>query len=230
MFTAIKDFVLKDIVLEVKNLRSINHLNQLHDSYLPWSGASIQPTALVFLLNDIMINNRKIMVECGAGISTIYVAALMKQLGDKSRKLYSIDHDKNWLSILEKELESQSLKNQVKLIHAPLKHSSYCLNEDYTWYDTEVLDEVAPKKDIDLLFIDGPPANKKGIEKSRYPALPYFRDKLSENFLVILDDATRKGEAFIANKWSTENNLSFKKSILEGNIFIGRKGSSYNVL
>ncbi|PWN07244.1 class I SAM-dependent methyltransferase [Rhodohalobacter mucosus] len=230
MFTAVKDFVLKDIVLEFKDMKCLHGLKDLHHSYIPWSGASIRPTALVYILNDIMINGRKTMVECGAGISTIYVAALLKQIGETDRMLYSIDHDNNWLSIIKKQLQDNDLEGFVKQIHAPLVHSDYCQDNTQTWYDPDIIRSAVGGRTIDLLFVDGPPANKKGFEESRYPALPFFKENLAENKTVLLDDADRKGEAKIAEKWAQELGLPFKKSILSGNMYICRHGDSYNVM
>ncbi|MDX1590495.1 MAG: class I SAM-dependent methyltransferase [Balneolaceae bacterium] len=230
MFTAVKDFILKDIVLEFKDMKCLHSLKDLHNSYVPWSGASIRPTALVYILNDIMINGRKVIVECGAGISTIYVAALLKQIGDEDRILYSIDHDENWLSIINKQLEEHDLLPYVKQVHAPLTHSEYCADSSLTWYDPKILEKAIDTEKIDLLFVDGPPANKEGFEESRYPALPFFNDRLSEEVTVLLDDADRKGEAEIAKQWHRETGRSFKKSILSGNVYIHKKGFSYNVM
>lgn len=230
MFTAVKDFVLKDIVLEFKDMKCLHGLKDLHHSYLPWSGASIRPTALVYILNDIMINGRKVIVECGAGISTIYIAALLKQIGETDRILYSIDHDVNWLSIIRKQLEDNDLEIFVKQIHAPLVHSDYCLDKTQTWYDPEKIQSETGSATVDLLFVDGPPANKEGFEEARYPALPFFKKNLAENLTVLLDDADRKGEAKVAEKWAKELSLPFKKSILSGNMYICRQGDSYNVM
>ena len=210
MFSKIKDAFLKDVILPVKDIRSMIHLDQLYKGYLPWSGASVSPTALRYILNDIMINDRRTIVECGAGISTIYIASLLKQIGDNRKKVYSIDHDDNWLSILQNELESHSLSEYVTLIHAPLRHCDFCLSKNLKWYDTTVVDDCITDKKIDLLFVDGPPANKSGIEKSRFPALPFFKDKLMQDYLIVLDDADRKGENLIAKKWGLEIDRPFQ--------------------
>jgi predicted O-methyltransferase YrrM len=230
MFSTIKNFILKDIILAVKDIRSMSHLNQLYNQYLPWTGATVRPTAMRYILNDIMINDRDIIVECGAGLSSVYIASLLKQLENKDKKLYSIDHDENWLSILQRELDQNSLSEYATLIHAPLTPCREYINDQLEWYDTSRIQELLPDSRVDLLFVDGPPANKKGLELSRYPALPCLKNKLSDNFLVILDDADRKGEETIASKWGEEFGIHFRRSILSGNIYIGVKGDSYNVL
>lgn len=230
MFTSIINSVLKDIILPINDIRSMNHLNLLHSSYLPWTGASISPTAMRYILNDIMINDRNIIVECGAGLSTVYIASLLKQIGRSEKHVFSIDHDENWISILQNELDQNGLSEFATLIHAPLEHCDECLNDDLHWYSKSDIESILKDEKIDLLFVDGPPANKKGIEQSRYPAYPCLKDNLSDNYLVVLDDAHRKGEETIAKKWSEMSGLKFKRSILNGSIFTALKGNSYNVL
>ena len=47
-----------------------------------------------------------------------------------------------------------------------------------------------------VLIIDGPPGNNN--PETRYPALKEFKDKLSPNAVVILDDVNREGERKLA--------------------------------
>ena len=229
MFNSVKKFILKDIVLEIKDIRSLQHLRTVHSEYVPWTGASIHPTALLYLLNDITIHKRKHVVECGSGISTIYISSLIKQLS-QNITFHSIDHDENWLSVVQNNLKKHNLENFVDLIHAPLIGQNNDFIREGTWYDTSVLNKRINGNKIDLLFIDGPPANKNNHSYARYPAVPYFKPKLSDHFAIILDDACRKGEQLIAEKWKQEYGLSFTECILKGNISIASRGNRYNVL
>lgn len=229
MINTIKTFVLRDIVLEIKDIRSLALLRDVYTGYVPWTGASIHPTALTYILNDITIHRRKHIVECGSGISTLYVASLLKQL--KSGAVFqSIDHDKNWITILKDQLAENGLSDYVQFIHAPLSRCRQSLNESCLWYDTDKIEEAITGRSIDLLFIDGPPANKKNLELSRYPAVPIFSSHLAENNTVILDDASRKSERSIVKMWKKEYGIDFKEEILKGDISIGSTGNQYNVL
>lgn len=229
MLNSLKKLVLKDLVLEVKDIRSLELLKNIHAEYLPWTGASIHPTALLYMLNDITIHQRKHIVECGSGISTIYIASLI-QNSNRDIKFQSIDHDEHWISIMRDHLEKHDLQDQVELIHAPLIHSKHCKDTSYEWYDTSVLDKQISEAPIDLLFIDGPPAKKRSCDLSRYPALSYFRSRLDEEYIVILDDSCRKGEKKISKLWEKEFGLTFKQEILKGDILISKKGGPYTVL
>lgn len=229
MFNSLKKLILRDLILEVKDIRSLELLKNVHAEYLPWTGASIHPTALLYMLNDITIHQRKHIVECGSGISTIYIAALIEGL-EADITLQSIDHDENWLSILDKHLRKNNLRDQVDLIHAPLKNCTFCKDRSYSWYDPQVLNQAVANRPIDMLFVDGPPAKSRDCDYTRYPALAYFKPKLAENHVVILDDSCRKGEQAIAKKWDSEFGMHFKHEILKGDIMISENGGRYNVL
>lgn len=230
MFRNIQNFVLKDILLEVKNIRSLQLLKNVFPGYLPWTGASIHPTALVYLLNDITIHQRKHIVECGSGISTVYICSLIKQMG-LDITFNSIDHDQNWLSILQNILKTNQLEEYVTLTHAPLRPCSECLHKEGDWYDVNKLQFLLKDSPpIDLLFIDGPPAKALNQKHSRYPAVPIFYSNIDSNYSIILDDISRKGERDIVQEWERKYNLNFKNDILSGNISIAQSGNSYNVL
>lgn len=229
MFRAIKKFVLKDIVLEIKDIRSLEHLRSLSKSYMPWTGASIHPTALMYLLNDIILHQRKHIVECGSGISTIMIASLLKANNHEAR-FCSIDHDEQWIGILKDQLERLGVANYVEFVHAPLSSTDGGWDGVAEWYDTQIIDQNMESEPIDLLFIDGPPANKDGNKHSRYPALPYFATKVSDSATIILDDSCRNAETQIAERWNNEFRLNMKQEILKGDIFLHTRSNRFNVL
>jgi predicted O-methyltransferase YrrM len=229
MINALKKFFLKDLVLEIKDIRSLELLKNIHSGYLPWTGASIHPTALLYLLNDITIHKRNHIVECGSGISTIYIASLIRNL-KRDITFQTIDHNDHWLSIMRDHLEEHDLLEYVDLIHAPLKHCQHCRDESYEWYDSSILNERIIDKPIDMLFVDGPPAKQRTCDLSRYPALSYFHSKLAEEYIVLLDDSCRKGEQKTAKFWKDEFGLSFKQEILKGDVLIAKNGGPYTVL
>lgn len=62
----------------------------------------MRPSGLVAVLNEILINSRTSIVECGGGISTFYIAKLIQENGGH---LYSIEHELSWAIFLEKQLK-----------------------------------------------------------------------------------------------------------------------------
>jgi len=225
----LKKLILKDIVLEIKDIRSLEHLKVLYDGYIPWTGASIHPTALVYVLNDILLHQRRQIVECGSGISTLFIAHLIKKHG-LNTTFTSIDHNEDWIRLMKKQMQANGTVDFVKFIHAPLTTISDGWQGPAVWYDTEAIDKQLNDEFIDLLFIDGPPANDGKNPYSRFPAVPFFFDRLDEDATVILDDSTRQAERRIAERWNKSYGLSLKQSILKGDIFLHTRNNKYNVL
>lgn len=229
MIQAIKRFILKDLLLEVKDIRSLNYLRMVHNGYIPWSGASIHPTALTYILNDIIIHKRKHYLECGSGVSTIYIAAIAK-LFNPNLIIHSIDHDLNWINLLKKHLELYGLSEFVHFIHAPLNDTDLAYEQSLKWYDMDIITkELSDQPPIDLLFVDGPVANKKHLKHSRYPAVPFFFDRLDDTYKIVIDDGSRNGEIDIMKRWNKDLGLNFKLEIMNGDISIASKGNEYNV-
>jgi len=51
-----------------------------------------------------------------------------------------------------------------------------------------------------MLVVDGPPTDTCHL--ARFPAVPFFYEKLSQTGIVLLDDAARVDEAEAVNRWT----------------------------
>lgn len=208
---------LNEIIEQQKDILANHYLAPLSTNYLPWSGYALRPSGLVHILNDMVINNRRVIVECGGGISTFYIARLLKNRGGH---LYTIEHNQKWLEFLEIGLRKEALLDAVTLIEAPLKSRGLGL-DDIPWYDPEVLRKQLPQETkIDLLLVDGPTAYSKETQYSRYPAVPYFLPSLRQNCTIVIDDVNREGEQEIVKRWEKLLNLDFETQ--DGNIALAR--------
>jgi hypothetical protein len=101
-----------------REILAAQYLAPLSGPYLPWSRAALAPSAIATILNDIIINNRQVIVEFGGGISTIYIARLLAK--HNSGKLITVEHDLDWLKILQDMLDAEKISERVSLVHAPL--------------------------------------------------------------------------------------------------------------
>jgi len=197
------------------------------NTFLPITNSSINNVSLRLMLNDVVINSRKRIVEFGAGVSTIVFARLFKKNGIKG-KIFSIDEDKEWIKILENILERESLNGYVKFIYAPLnKNKKVRSLKHLKWYDENILNENLEENKFDLAFVDGPCAYRKGIEFSRYPSLPFIKNKMNSNFSFFLDDVNRNGESKILKLWEKEFKLKFK--VINKNLGFAYKGNIFNI-
>ncbi len=247
---------LLDGMRDRKDMLALEALAPLSFSYLPWSQAAMRPSGLVAVLNDIVINGRSHVVECGSGISTFYIARLLKQRGGH---IHTIEHDEAWAGLLEKSLEAEGLSEHATVVFAPLAETRHSWNGSL-WYDEDKLGCItanggspkskvqgprskvqSPASDfgpstldlgqgkIDLLLVDGPPAYGKELRHARYPAVPFFKDHLAQDYTVVLDDINRLGEQEIVERWERELGIKFDRRFIDGTIAVGRPRRSFSV-
>jgi predicted O-methyltransferase YrrM len=171
-------------------------LEALPGCFLPWSPFAMRPGAILTLLNEVITTDSQVIVECGSGLSTVYLGRLLRQRG--YGHVVSLEHDKKWGDLVERWLNADGLADLVDVVHAPLVDG---------WYDRQVIPSVS---DIDLLVVDGPPAYVPETAECRYPALPYFYPSMRDGATVILDDILRAGESAIVERWSRELPVSLE--------------------
>lgn len=224
-------------LLATKNQKNIvdamalSHLHSISMEYLPWTSSSIRSSALVKILNDIIVNKKTNIIEFGGGISTIYIASLISNIDiDNKITFCSVDHNEDWINILKNILNKMNLSDKVKFVCAPLEKSSLSL-EKLEWYSEKILDKQQFKNPFDLILIDGPLAYTKELELSRYPAIPYLYNKklVSSNVSIYFDDIDRSGEEKIVTILEDKYGYKFIRNYLEGGIAISLNGNTFNV-
>lgn len=212
---------------ELNDLRALQMLTPLSRSYVPWSSIAMRPAALLGILNEVVVNQRRSVVECGGGISTLYLGRLLKQTGGQ---LTTIEHDATWAMQLTEQLAAEGLGGHVTVVHATLKSNATGLDGLQTpWYDAASIDHLRAGSPVDLLVVDGPPAYPDALRHARYPAVPFFRPRLTERFAVALDDINRVGEQEILERWEQELQIRFERRFAEGRIAIGRSEQTFHV-
>ncbi len=202
---------------------ALSLLRPFHFEYIPWTAAAMAPSAICALLNEILINRRKTVVEFGAGISTLYIAKMMQ---DIEGQLISFEHDRAWLSVVENMLAKHNVADSAKVIHAPLGSCS-CALDGREWYNEDVVKAALAGKVLDGVIVDGPPASDPALELARYPAVPVIREFLGESFFVFLHDIDRPGETCVFKKWEDILELKGDKQLIAGQYGILRKGGGF---
>ncbi len=183
-----------------EDLAAMAILAPLSRSYVPWSDWAMRPSGLVEVLNTVALRRPRLVVECGSGVSTIFLARLFLELGGGAT--LAIEHDAEWAAWLRARLADEGLTAHADVVHAPLDASG--------WFDEgRVLDALAGR-DVDLLLVDGPPAaDGFGPPTSREPALGFFLTALTAGATVVLDDADRPGEQEVLRRWEERYGLRF---------------------
>lgn len=219
-----RKFTLRQKDILATNLLLNPILHKLNN-YLPVNKYSLRPSTIGLLLNDISINNRRYILEFGAGISTIFSAKFF-QLNGIAGRIYAIDHDATWLNWLDEYLKKEQLDDYVQILHAPLiRVQSSPINDNLHWYDQEKFISDISNYRFDLVLIDGPPGEGKS---HRYFALPFLLDNhlLNKKYLMVLDDVNRDTEQRIVKQWQYETELDFK--IVNHKIALNHGGQFYD--
>ena len=210
----------KEIIANQNEIVANSYLAPRSKTYLPWTKSAMRPSGLVAVLNEITINQRQCIVECGGGISTFYIARLLKEKGGH---IYTIEHDQQWCKLLQQELTKENLSQYVSVVFAPLGSSEIEIKQENTdWYDLSTLEAKLSSLKIDLLIVDGPPAYEVAKQLSRYPAVPFLSNYFAEDYTIILDDINRPGEQEVLQTWEKQLGIVFERRLSQGNIAIGR--------
>jgi predicted O-methyltransferase YrrM len=159
-----------------------------------WTEHSITPETLTQIQQLIAAVGVRQVLELGSGLSTLLIAHSFRR--DGGGKVLSLDDDARWAAQTSATLKRENLDGFAEVRVAPLKDVS-AGGRTAPWYDLSSLDEQAC---FDLVIVDGPPA-WKGDGMARLPALYELRRRLSNNGVLVLDDASRGGETAIAEQW-----------------------------
>ncbi|HKS99882.1 MAG TPA: class I SAM-dependent methyltransferase [Rugosimonospora sp.] len=210
-----------------EDVLAMQALAPLSSTYLPWTVSAMRPAGVTAVLNEIVVNRRRTIVELGGGVSTYYIGRLLSQQGGH---LWSVEHDEEWAGVLERQLAREGLGDVVTVVRAPLVPAlSPWPDEEACWYTPDVLKQTLAEQRIDLLLVDGPPAWQADRSHARYPAFPFFAPMLADNYTVILDDVDRPGEQDILDAWERELGITFQRRRVCGVIGVGRSAPGFTI-
>lgn len=212
-FKTTNDLALKNRELIEESIAQQQLLKAIEGPFFfPQTTFSMSNCMLLHVLNDIIINNRKQVIEFGAGYSTLVLSKLIQQ-GTIDCTLTTIESDLEWLNQMHKMIHQNQTNSNVHLIHSQLVPQEYKLEIAHDWYDSNWLNDTKTNE-FDLVMIDGPKAGVDELMTSRYPAIPFLLTNQKINLKhcsIYLDDAKRKGEQAILKSWKTDYALVFKQ-------------------
>jgi hypothetical protein len=195
--------------------------------YFATTTSSLRFHTLTVILNDIIINQRKNIIEFGSGISTLAIANLIKK-NNLECNFISVEDNNEWFNYISSFLSRNDLQKNVKIIYAPLEKNNLAL-ENNLWYSPQALkDNIKMNLKFDLAIIDGPAAWKPEIQLSRFPAVPYLINFLAEEFSIYLDDTDRNGENEIIKLWQKKYKMKFERINNTSSVCI--KGKKLNTI
>lgn len=177
-----KEQIIKKIVSASSYDYLMNHL--AGNMVLPYNQWSISPQGMMMIVNHILVNDVKTIVEFGTGVSTIFLNNLSLK-NDLNLKIISVDHDLNWQSLIRKKYKA----DHVEYIHCDLNTNLKFKNNDYTWYNLKALNKI-DKQNTDFVIVDAPIGNGSFYERAG--AFEFFKNELTRNnFSCYLDDTNQ---------------------------------------
>ena len=193
--------------------------------YLPFTNSVIRPSRLVHILNDMVVNSRRTILEFGSGISTILMGRLIRK-NNTGAQILSIEHDQHWADLVRSAIRNEQMEDIISVVHAPLQPNSFAIGENL-WYGLDIHDRLFAGFFFDMVVVDGPPAYEASKEFARYPALPFIHDRLAGQSTIFLDDADRNGEKWIIQQWEREFSIQFR--ILADSLAYASRGTHFNM-
>ena len=172
---------IKQTFRQLEALQNLSAVLPATDVLPATRGWAASPDLLAVLVDLVITERPSLVVECGSGASTLWLALAMRRFEIKGR-IIALDHDPVFGGKTRCLLARHDVGDLAEVRDAPLE--SFSLGgETYSWYARRAWEDLTG---IDLLFVDGPPAATG--DRARYPALPLLSGSLSPAATVVLDD------------------------------------------
>jgi predicted O-methyltransferase YrrM len=172
---------IKQTFRQLEALQNLSAVLPANDVLPATRGWAASPDLLMVLVDLVITERPSLVVECGSGASTLWLALAMRRFEIDGR-IVALDHDPVFGAKTRDLLARHNVRDLTEVRDAPLE--SFSLEgETYSWYARRAWEDL---KGIDLLFVDGPPATTG--HQARYPALPLLNGLLSPVATAVLDD------------------------------------------
>jgi len=172
---------IKQTFRQLEALQNLSAVLPATDVLPATRGWAASPDLLAVLVDLVITDRPALVVECGSGASTLWLALAMRRFKINGR-IIALDHDPVYGGKTRDFLIRHDVGDLAEVRDAPLE-SVRLDGQAYSWYARRAWDDLTG---IDLLFVDGPPAATG--HQARYPALPLLGKSLSPVATVVLDD------------------------------------------
>lgn len=158
----------------------------LKDEYIPVKNAA-NHSLLYLIARTVTALKVERVLELGAGETTVLLDRLRTACGHP-QTIVTVEHDETWLAMVQQRVAH-------RLLHAPLKTRTIG-GRAVAGYDFKA---VAIEGPFDLLVVDGPRADDRRGRYNRLGALELVDALQPAGGAIIVDDAERPGEAYLAS-------------------------------
>jgi predicted O-methyltransferase YrrM len=185
---------LRQTFRQLEALQNLSAVLPASDVLPATRGWAASPDLLVVLVDLLVTARPSLVVECGSGASTLWLALAMRRFGIDGR-IIALDHDPVFGGKTRDFLARHDVGDLAEVRDAPLE--SFSLDgETYSWYARRAWEDLTG---IDFLFVDGPPAATG--HQARYPALPLLSGSLSPVAAAVLDDLVVPDMQEVLRRW-----------------------------
>ncbi|PRX97133.1 class I SAM-dependent methyltransferase [Allonocardiopsis opalescens] len=185
---------LNQISADTWSLLNLLRVVDVHHEIPAPGGWAATPQTLLAIVSEVMTRpGAPLVVECGSGTSTVWLATALRQKG--AGRVIALDHDEHFAAQTRERLLRAGLADWAEVRHAPLRELSL-EGSTAPWYDPAALEGISG---VDVLFVDGPP--QATGEQARYPAYEMLAEALNDGATVVLDDVDRAEEKRVAERW-----------------------------
>jgi len=156
----------------------------LEDRYYPLSGAA-NHSFLYLLLRTLRELAPHRVLELGAGQTSLLLDAVNATMS-QDMDVTTVEHDADWAAHIQRDVSH-------RVVVAPLAPMTIA-GKSIDYYTTGWL---PADQRFNLVLIDGPAVQAKGARFSRIGCLEFLPVALADDFILIIDDAEREGEAWL---------------------------------
>lgn len=203
---------LDDLPSQIGYLLSLSSLTPAYPVFI--GEATLDAFTLRALVERIELLRPKVILELGSGASTVLIAAILEKLDLLETRHIAVDHEAFYLERSKHNFARHGFRTKTEFWLCPLE-----VDQEGTipWYGGLIRNLAGAE--LDLVLVDGPPANTHALARS--PALPRLAPFLAPGAALILDDAGRDDEKEIIRAWRAE--------FPEMRVSIGHRGKGFAI-
>lgn len=184
-------------------LTEMQSMKQLFQKFSPEAtlpliaGWALSASGLLALTDVVRETDAELVLECGSGTSTLWLAYAMQRQG--AGRVIALEHLPEYAERTRAMIHAHGLDKFAEVRLSPLIRRSTPRGE-FLWYDFDMASLAQP---IGVLLVDGPPGDMG--PHARYPAIPLLVEHLATDAHILMDDVNRRDEREVLELWLSEN-------------------------
>jgi len=156
----------------------------------PMTAWSLRPAAVASLVNEVDLNDRRTVLELGAGASTLLLGRKLAACGGR---VVAAESDAGYAARLQRWAGAEALP--VTVVHAPLVPPAGRADGSGTpWYELAPVRAALAGAPADVLVVDGPPGVTGPLARRPAAGLAADAALVAPGATILVDDVDRPDE------------------------------------